>query len=369
MKKIIYVLPHLSSYILPLISGLAEHCELLVIYSKVSANQGFGNNEIINYKNICWKQYPTIKLLSLKYQFGVIYQMLKEKPDGILIGSTIKNINYWILLFLAKLFRIKIFSRGQGLFKVQNITIFHKFFFKTIISLSYKYICYTQSVLESIENLTERKDKLEIDYNYQYNQFALSSENKTGDENDIMFVGRLREGSGLKILIQSVENLRQIYPKTKLHIIGGGQNQDNLIKIIKNKDWIHYYGIIYDDQKIQEISKSCKFSCFPGAAGLSVVHMMSYSLPILTHYEMKKHQGPEPSYIKNNFNGWFYGKMFDQSSLNEKLIKIFSLSKDRMKSMQNNAYQTFLDLSTPPFHIRLLKILEVWDKYENSSYN
>ena len=97
----------------------------------------------------------------------------------------------------------------------------------------------------------------------------------------------------------------------------------------------------------------------PGFMGLNVVHMMSLSLPVLTHAEIKKHMGPEPEYIRHGDNGWFYGAQNDLEALKTAIVTIWQMPVETIVNLQKNAFASYQFLSTPPYHQRLLNVLEV----------
>lgn len=365
MKRLLYVLPNLSSYILPLIEGMANHCKVDVIYSPVSQKSGFGIPDLPGLQNIQWLERPTKELFKRKnfgkYQFGVVSHVLMMRPDAVLIPSNGNYINYWVLLILCKFLGIKVFSRGHGLIKKKNPGWQYRIGYSLMVNLSAKYICYTPTVKESLLSLAINEKKLEVDYNFQYNKFPLASENKSGNEKDILFIGRLRDDSGIEYLIRAVESLRGDFKNVCLHIIGGGKHSDYVIRIAKEKAWIKYHGQLFKDEEIREITKLCRFSCVAGSAGLSVVHMMSFSLPMVTYLDMHKPQGPETSYIIDDVNGWFYGHFLDENALSEKIKQVYSLPCDIVNQVQQKAWETYLALSTPPFHERLLRIMGIMD--------
>jgi glycosyltransferase involved in cell wall biosynthesis len=342
---------------------MAIHCKVDVIFSPIPKEAGFGVTESPRDSNIRWFEYPTWELFKNrnfgKYQFGVVRHMVKSRPDAVLIYSNANYLNYWIVLFLGRILGIPVYSRGHGLVKKMNPNFFHKLAYFLMVNFSKKYICYASVVKESLDKLTLKKEKLSIDYNFQYNDFQIPPTHKTGKEKGILFIGRVRQGCGVLELISIVEKLRLKIPDCQLHIIGGGELEGEVKKRGEKNEWITYYGTIFDDEKIGEITRKCRFGCVVGSAGLSVVHMMSFSVPVIVHNDIRRHQGPEPSYVEHGKNGWFYGSFLDLKALQDTLEMVFGLPSEEMHRVQENAYQTYVKLSTPPFHERLLKIMEL----------
>jgi hypothetical protein len=254
---------------------------------------------------------------------------------------------------------IPVYARGHGLFKKKKVGLINKKMYKVILDLSHRYICYTPKVKASLVPLAKREDKLVVDYNTIYNEHPVAPHEKTGREKGIFYISRVRSGCGLDVLIQAVE---QLYQQDGLnitsHVIGDGPLTGFLREKAARLPWLHYYGSIFDQKKISEISRQCRLGCVPGFMGLNVVHMLSLSLPVVTHAQLDQHMGPEPEYIQHKVNGWLMEKPNNVASLVETLRELWLMPVDKFKILQENAYKTYEKLSNPPFHERLLQILE-----------
>src|SRR5680860_1857230 len=79
---------------------------------------------------------------------------------------------------------------------------------------------------------------------------------------------------------------------------------------------------VHDDSRIAKISRSCRTACYPGDAGLSVVHFFGLSLPPIVHDDITTQQGPEPSYVENDVNGFVYEKSGGESALAKTLGEV-----------------------------------------------
>ena len=78
----------------------------------------------------------------------------------------------------------------------------------------------------------------------------------------------------------------------------------------------------------------------------------------LTHSDLASHMGPEPSYIEDRKNGWFYEPAYNFEALAKAIEEIWSLPQKDICNLQNNAFETYQLLSNPPFHVRMLKLIE-----------
>ena len=110
---------------------------------------------------------------------------------------------------------------------------------------------------------------------------------------------------------------------------------------------IIFYGKVYDQEKIAKISRQCFIGCYPGQAGLSIVHYMSLSLPPLVCADLTSHMGPEPSYIKNGINGFFFDE-YSEESIADKINEVIMIKKNATyQNIGKAAYNTYLCLNTP----------------------
>lgn len=363
MKTIVFIYPYLTSYILPVLLGMAENknIKLHVIFGVLPSKQGFGKHRPFEHPNISWIQvdekHPFGNRFGM-YQVGILFHIIKIKPDSILTWADPRHLSFWGILLLGRILKIRVYARGHGLFKKIKVGFFHKIMYRIILALSYRYICYTQGVKDSLLPLTQQKNKLVVDYNTLYNDAPVYPEEKTGQEKGIFYIGRVRSGCGVDALIQSVAQLNQKENlKIELHIIGDGPLGNFLVEKAKEFSWIKYYGKVFDQKKISDISRKCRLGCVPGFMGLNVVHMMSLSLPIITHSQLHLHMGPEPEYIQNNVNGWLMNRSDNIDELTRKIYTVWAIKKHDIQRMQSDAYATYELLSTPPFHERLLQII------------
>ena len=364
MKRVVFIYPYLTSYILPVLLGMAESGQVSidVVYGPIPSGMGFENQPHPEHPNLSWIQVQEFRPFGNRfsmYQKGVINHILKTRPDSIIIWANPRFISFWGVLIVGKILNIPVFSRGHGIFKKKRVGILNKMMYKLILTLSHRYICYTPEVKTSLTPLVKNLDKLVVDYNTLYNDYPVKPTEKTGLEKGIFYIGRVRGGCGVDILIQAVDQLNQKEDlNIDLHIIGdgpfGGFLQDQAAKF----HWLTYHGKIFDQKKISDISRQCRLGCVPGFMGLNVVHMLSLSLPVVTHAQLDKHMGPEPEYVQHEQNGWLLNNPNDLPALTEALRQLWLLPNDKFRVFQENSYKTFLALSNPPFHERLLKILE-----------
>jgi glycosyltransferase involved in cell wall biosynthesis len=362
MKKICFIYPYITSYIIPLIDGMSENVYVDFICSPNPSGSGFGQFDQNTTGNCRWIKVDTFFPFGDRfgmYQKGLIHHIILTRPDAVVIFANPRYISFWLVLLLGRVLKIPIYPRGHGLYKKFNVGFIHKLIFTLILRLGTKYICYTPSVYNSLLPYAPNKRALGIGYNTIYSHKSIPPLEKNSQEDGILFIGRLRERCGIEILIQAIEMLYQTgNTNIKLHVIGGGVKSDLVKQKSQCRPWLIYHGIVFDEEKISSISKHCRIGCYAGDTGLSIVHMMSLSLPPLTHLHLESHMGPEPSYIKHRINGWFYEPAYNIEGLKNAIQELWSLTKEDMNILQSNAFNTYQQLCDPPFHTRMLKLIE-----------
>lgn len=361
-KNIFCILPLLSSYRVDVFQDMSSHAHVNIIYSASGKNSGFAGVDKKKYNTLSFIEVKCSSFFNGKilYQHGLFQYMCKSRPDAIIIFSNPRYLSFWLVIILGKFLGIAVYPHGHGLFKKR----LHKFTSKIIYVLMYKfmflfisgYICYTRSVKDSFGKIGIDK-KLRIANNSILNSSPVLPSQKHGFEAGILFIGRLREGVNLEYLISAISNIRDKGFNITLHIIGGGRN-DAIVQGFKHFEFIHYYGMIYDMQEIADISLKCSIGCYPGNAGLSVVHYMSLSLPVLVHNNLAKHQGPEPSYVIDGHNGFFIDYDNIKESLENKMYEFFSMSEKEKSSIQENAYLTYQSITTPSYAEQILQAIQ-----------
>ncbi|MEY8216599.1 MAG: glycosyltransferase [Colwellia sp.] len=359
--KLLIIQPYLTKYRVPIFKELNEYYDVSVV---ASVDGSFGNISKEELTVLKFRHLKERRFLSGRFiwQAGVLSALFKVRPKVVFMSANPRYLSLWLSLVVAKLFGMKVLLHGQGLYNKASPSIIHKIQYVLFSFFCEKYICYTDSCKESLSR-TKIRNKAVVADNSIDNKYPV--EKITKYESGILFIGRLRDGCKLNLLIKATNQLvYEGFPIT-LHIVGGG---GELLKM--QKKWVDYshikfYGEVYDSKKISEISKLCFTGCYPGDAGLSVLHYMSLSLPPIVHSSMDKHMGPEPSYINNGDNGL----LFEKDSLRSLTDIIESLmgNNKALNDMQSSAFKTYQRITTPSLGLRIKKIVENVVRGENEN--
>lgn len=349
--------PVFASYRDAFFRELAKSFACVELYADLTVRDGFkcGVGASLNIRHTPIVGSRTL----LYYQFGFISALIFRRPSVVFITADFRAVHFWLTLLISSISKIPLFSHGQGLYDKPQTGLLRKLLFRFVLRFSSKYVCYTESVRQSLISVGLNDDKLAVMDNTLVNSCPVELADKS-PENRVLFVGRLREGSELGLLFEAMEKLRNAGLDIALDIIGDGVLKTVFENIAREKQLsIRFHGAIYDDKTISDISKRCKVGVYPGDAGLSLVHYMSLSLIPIVHGTLTKHMGPEPSYIVDGKNGLFFERG-NPDSLAEKIY--FALNDCSCADIGFAAYQTYKRLSQPTMAQKLFSIMSPYLK-------
>jgi glycosyltransferase involved in cell wall biosynthesis len=358
-KRVCVVQPILSNYSLPVFMELSEHCEIDLLYSAAPPQSGFGQVSLPDGPNI--RSFPVAAFKPLGNRLGIFHRGLlrhifRQRPDVLLLSANMRNLSFWGAVLCGRFFGIPVYAHGHGPFRKKGIGVAYRGAMQTLLRLVTSYICYAPAVRQSFIDYGFDDKKLTVAHNSVVNAFPVRPEEKKGNEKGILFIGRLRQGSNLQLLLRVVAKMREndnlpIF----LHVIGAGEEAAGLREKVRDCPWVELHGEVYDANKIREVSLDCFLGCYPGDAGLSVVHMMSLSLPVVTHNDLHAH-GPEPSFIRDGVSGVLYDHADPEQSL-YRVLRSLASDQERLARMQRDAFADYQSLSHPSLAARLWAII------------
>lgn len=355
------VQPILADYRIYFFNKLAKKFNTVVYCDSANKSSGHGAfmQPLFEMKST---KSVFIKKDGVYFQFGLFFGFLKYFPDVVFITAHPKNVSFWFVLILSKIFGTKTLVHGQGFYNKPNPHIIIRICYKLIILFSDRYVCYTDSSLASLRCLGPKYvKKLVVADNTIFNPYEISHRNINSEVNGVLYVGRFREGSNFSDLADAITKLNDFKlneDRIILHAVGSGELFEYFKAKYEKYDCIVFYGAIYDQKIVSDISKKCFVGCYPGYAGLSVVHYLSLSLPTIVNSDMESHMGPEPSYIINGVNGYLFEEYSSNALYN--IIKYVLSIKDKMEylSICKNAYDTYSELISPDFSDKIESIIE-----------
>ena len=360
MNNLCVIQPFLPDYRRDVFLDLAKYCRVDLVISPTPSGSGFGEALFSENSRVRCFMVPTLKPFGEKIgmiQWGVGKYILRERPEAILTFANPRYLSFWTTLLLGRLLGIPTYAHGHGLYKKRTIGILYRMMMNLLLRLVTSYVCYAPIVRQSFIDHGFSEQKLTVAHNSLINHCPVRPEEKTGEERGILFVGRLRPGSNVQLLIRAMERIRRVDGiALTLHVIGTGEEAQLLKKDTGNSPWVVLHGEIFDQERIREVSLHCFLGCYPGNAGLSVEHLMSLSLPVITHDDLPSHQGPEPSFIRNGESGLLYDHKNPEESLN-RAIRLLASDPLLLAKMRQSAFNDYLALANPSLAERFWSIL------------
>ena len=151
---------------------------------------------------------------------------------------------------------------------------------------------------------------------------------------DVLYIGRLNKHKGTHILIEAFKRIEQ--ENTKLHILGGGKDEDEFKKLASSDKRIIFHGFVPDEKLTQMYQK----------ANITVVPSIWYDNSPMVIYESLMNGTPVigsriggiPELVDDGYNGLLFeaGNVVELKDKLENLIK----NPSELKRLENNAFES-----------------------------
>lgn len=294
ITRLVFIQPVITAYRIPLFRDLSERLngEFSVYADMPSKDFGVNDCAGFGFSQIHWRRIGPLLMFSV-WEFFRMWR----RGSHFIHYADFKCLSLWLLLLMRLFTSKKVFLHGQGGYKKKGGIA--TLVYSLAVAMSSGYIAYTQWSAEALKRRlpVALRDKVSYVNNSLYLDPVESP--PPASARDILFIGRLREGSNIEMLLQAADEL-----DLKVHVIGAGK--PDYERELKEKYPAHvYYGAVYDWDKQKAISKNCYVGVYPGDAGLSVVSYLALGLPVVVHNDIESHMGPEPSYIDNYTGSYF----------------------------------------------------------------
>jgi len=336
LKKIIIIQPDLFDYRRLVYNRLSEYVELIVVTDKLSVSK-----EACEFRII---QLDTIRCRGLIWKKRLIKTVLAEKPDALWIAASLSEFSSVLLTLIMRFTKTKSLLHGQGLVRRCYQSRKYKFLLSIWLLFSDQYIAYERVGMDSMSKCAFSSKKLTY-INNRFEDLPTKDLDISRQETlSIMFVGRIRKGSNLGLLIEALRiiNEESTHP-IELHVVGDGVDAE--LEVWSSINWLFCHGAIHNPIELKEIASLCSLGVYPGDAGLSILTYMKYKLPVICHNDFR-HNGPETSYITPGYDGWHF-KRNNLDSLVMTLRK--ALFQSDLDLFRLNAVTTFNSLHSTSY--------------------
>ncbi|EPY4498288.1 glycosyltransferase family 4 protein [Klebsiella quasipneumoniae] len=311
----------------------------------------FDNSSAYDFKCLTLKTSTELKFI----RFQQLSENISVTKDSIVIHfADFKYLSLYYALMKKLLNRTPLFLHGQGGYKKNSIA--SKIIYNCAVALTSGYICYNKFCEIELKKklLPYLHKKVKSIDNTLYIESVDSVPYPDNDDHKIAFIGRIRPRSGLEELLKASMIAKSKFPDLTVEIIGSGDT--SYIRTLQEEyPFANFIGSLYNQEDIISATKNCSIGAYGGDAGLSTVHYMSLGLAVIVHNDLLNHMGPEPSYVKDHYNGL----LFERNNINDMADKICLLfsNKELTYKLRKNALKTFHELSSPSMAEKLLDII------------
>jgi len=246
--------------------------------------------------------------------------------------------------FLAKKILKKpyiVYCRGSDVYLPWR---FKKLIFKLILKNADAVIVLVEDMKRKleIEKICDDKEIFVIPNGIESKKFTNSAKEKTTDELQIqkdekiiLFVGRLNQIKGIKYLIKALCIIKRVIPKTRLLIVGYGEERENLERLVKElniEDSVIFMGKVPNEKVSKYMTASDVFVLPSLSESFGIVNLeaMACGLPIVATMV-----GGIPEVVKDGENG-FLVEPKNPEQIAEKVLMLLKNEKLRKEISINN---------------------------------
>ena len=355
MKKVIYVYGNLPAYRKDLFTSLdkklaEEDIELKVFYGEHTI-KATKQVEAPSFKT---QKFPTIhydlKLTKPYTMKGLLEQLKREKPDGIVMQFNQSNLTEWKILRWCKNEGIPYAIWGcnytrpdmkKTLAKIRNMiypyiyknasvlmpygTLYRDYFLK--IGIPREDIVVVQNSIDVESIAAKEKGRIHRDFEHASTK--------------ILYVGALHPPKRLDAGIQAVAQLIDAGYDVIFDIVGSGTALDGVKAIWTTfskeaKDRIVFHGAKYGEELVPFFENADVFF-MPGTGGLGVNEAMAYQLPIISTH------GDETVFDLIDGNGFFLHHFGDVQEEKEALKNFIELKPEEKARMAKRSEELVLE--------------------------
>ena len=366
-RKKVVIIDALKFYRIKFMELLKQKCnenniDLVLIYNK-DDKIPFNDAEIEwgikirNYK---------INILGKSLYFQPVFKHIKNADLIIVNQATKLLINYYLwFLNLLGVYKIAFWGHGKNfqnknffsisefIKKIMTRSIAHFFAYNDLSRKIVEEIGLPKSRITVVNNTIDVESIIEECKKYD-DKKLLEFKRKLGlvSENICIYVGGMYREKRISFLLKALKLVREKIKDFEFIFIGDGPDKDLILQANKEYNWVHYYGVKTENEKIPFMLIS-KLLLMPGLVGLVIIDAFTFGLPLVTT-DCKIHS-PEIDYLENGINGIMTEnnltdytnaviKLLENENERQKLVKGCkkSASKYTMENMVNNFFNGIL---------------------------
>lgn len=291
---------------------------------------GENYNGVLGINNNKYKAFNFFKFNCCKHAFyflkGVLKYIISNKPDIVISTGVDFHLLHTVLVFFY--FRLLL---GKPFYWWSHATsgnqgavgyVIRKFIYKHSSGI----LAYNQAGKKNLIDMGVFEENIVVvnnsinseDYGYRNYNVIKKSTNKPFA---LLFSGRITKAKRINILIKAIKTYIDKYDNDLIcYIVGDGayrKEMDNLVQELKIADCVVFTGARYGKDAHQYFLNADLF-VYPGGIGLSILHALSFGLPVLTT-NMREAHFPEFELLEEGVDG----DLFDHDNPESLAEKIY----------------------------------------------
>lgn len=260
-------------------------------------------------------------------RFGITWQpaaipfLLKERPDVLIGQGAFNSITTWMLCLLARRLGIPVLLWGHGLLQDEHGPKW--WFRRALYKMASGHLLQGEHAKELLVKKGFDQDTIyviynSLDYDAQQRVIAEITQQDIEEKHDslgvkqgerlIVFIGRLLSSKRLDLLLEAVAILAHRGRHVHVALVGEGNERTalrNLACTLDMSGYVHFLGETYNEKRLGTIISAADLAVVPSAAGLSVMHALTFGTPVLLH-DRKENHGPEWESVQEGITGYYY---------------------------------------------------------------
>ena len=371
-----YIQTHPIPYQSPMIRYLSKkNINLEVLYRSDVSTRKFYDEDFEN--TIKW---DTKLLDGIKYEFlnyigpnkvtfiypfttDYVKKIFKNDPNIIWIHG-IKNWYNLIIIFIAKIFKKKIFVRDEVSEDSKKRSFLNKTFNLIFYSIIDNFIDVYLAIGKKNRNYylkhkINKKKIVLVPYVVDNNFFYLKKKFKKNKKLTYLFAAKLKKRKGCDLLLKAINLIKnkKFQSNTKFIIAGEGKMRSEIKNFIKIKKLKNVSLLPFQNQsKLKKLYQKSDIFIMPSIKepwGLTVNEAMCGENAIICSDKV----GSAADLVNNNYNGYIF-KSNDENDLSKKILKIYN-NKNKIKTFKSNSKKIISKWDFKKCHNGLIKAIKL----------
>lgn len=373
--KVLYVYGNLPAYRKAFFTELYDRAgekdiRVKILYGYIANKETKQATDILFDTQKLKTQTMNLGVLRLSRMKGLLRQIKKEQPDGIIFQWNQTNLSEWAVLCYCKRKSIPYGLWGCNYTRsdlIKPLVRIRERLYQMLYRNAAVLIPYGSLYKKYLLGLNISADKIIVAQNtIDVESIVRDNPNRTIDSFDhetvrILFVGALAPQKRIDKAIEAISQLIIEGVNVSFDIVGGGQSFEELKSQLMRKpdkvrSRITLHGAKYGDELKKFFLDSDVF-LMPGTGGLGVNEAMAYGLPIISTI------GDETVFDLINGNGYLISKMGSVKEQIDYIRKFVGLSKEEKLIMSQKSVELVTERASlnnmVSNHVRALESLVV----------